>query len=70
MADDLARLPQAETMLVYASILEKPQYFVKNGVKFLLPTGEIVEAACSALRLCAAMKADTGAAPKNAHNFC
>ncbi len=47
-------LPKPETMLAYASILEKPQYVVKNGVKFQIATGEIVEAACVALRYCAA----------------
>lgn len=49
-------LPKPETMLVYASILEKPQYQVdpKTGKKYLLATGEIIEAACEALRACAA----------------
>ncbi len=47
-------LPSPETMLAYASILEKPQYHIdKAGLKWLLPTGEIVEAACEALRYCA-----------------
>lgn len=49
-------LPAPETMLAYASILEKPQYVIKNGARFKLPTGEIIEAACAALRLCAALK--------------
>jgi len=40
-------------MRTYASILEKPQYDYK-GVK--LATGEIVEAACAALRICARIK--------------
>lgn len=49
-------LPKPETMLTYASILEKPQYYIHKGQRFLMPTGEIIEAACAALRLCAAMK--------------
>ena len=52
-------LPSPETMLTYASILEKPQYIVKDGRKFLLPTGEIIEAACEALRVCAQLKTHT-----------
>lgn len=50
-------MPKPETMLAYASILEKPQYWVdpKTGQKYLLATGEIVEAACAALRFCAAV---------------
>lgn len=51
-----AGLPKPETMLAYASILEKQQYVVKNGVKFPIATGEIVEAACAALRHCAALR--------------
>lgn len=53
-------LPKPETMLTYASILEKPQYWVdpKTGHKFLLPTGEIIEAACAALRHCASAPAE------------
>lgn len=50
------KLPQSETMLIYASILEKPQYHVKDGVKYLIPTGEVIEAACDALRYCAKLK--------------
>lgn len=46
-------LPSPETMLTYASILEKPQYNIKNGIRYQIPAGEIVEAACMALRLCA-----------------
>jgi hypothetical protein len=53
----LADLPTPETMLTYASILEKPQYD-KFGVR--LATGEIVEAACAALRVCAALKMREG----------
>lgn len=54
----LAQLPKPEMMLTYASILEKPQYWIdKSGHKFLLQTGEIVEAACAALRLTAALRA-------------
>lgn len=51
----MSKLPSPETMLAYASILEKPQYSIdpKTGRKFLLPTGEVVEAACAALRHCA-----------------
>lgn len=52
------KLPQSETMLTYASILEKPKFAVKDGVKYLLPTGEIIEAACEALRYCAKLKAE------------
>lgn len=50
-------LPKPETMLTYASMLEKPQYQVdpKTGVKYRLATGEVVEAACAALRYCAAL---------------
>jgi hypothetical protein len=50
-------LPSAETMLAYASILEKPKYQVdeKTGIKYRLATGEVVEAACAALRACAAL---------------
>jgi len=41
-------------MLTYASILEKPQYWVDpRGRKWLLETGEIIEAAAAALRHCA-----------------
>jgi len=50
-------LPQPETMLTYASILEKPQYYIHNHQKFLMPRGEIVEAAITALRVCAELKA-------------
>lgn len=48
-------LPSPKTMLTYASILEKPKYQVdeKTGIKYRLATGEIVEAACEALRQCA-----------------
>ena len=46
-------LPSPETMLAYASILEKPQYDPRG---FKLATGEIIEAACAALRYCAALK--------------
>lgn len=54
------KLPKAETLLAYASILEKPKYWVdpKTGKKYLLATGEIVEAACAALRYCASLKND------------
>jgi len=48
-------MPKPETMLTYASILEKQQYVVKDNVKYPIPTGEIVEAACAALRYCAAL---------------
>lgn len=44
----MSKLPKPETMLAYASILEKPQC-----QKWLLATGEIIEAACAALRYCA-----------------
>ena len=53
----IEELPAPETMLTYASILEKPQYTVKNGARSKLATGEIVEAACAALRICARVKA-------------
>jgi hypothetical protein len=56
MKGSLESLPAPETMLTYASMLEKPQYVVKNGARFKIPTGEIIEAACAALRLCAALK--------------
>lgn len=57
MADILHDLPQPETMLTYASILEKPRYWVDpRGQKWLLATGEIIEAACAALRYCAQFK--------------
>lgn len=46
-------LPKSETMLAYASILERPQYVIKNGVRFPITTGEVIEAACAALRFCA-----------------
>jgi hypothetical protein len=52
--DTIEELPAPETMLTYASILEKPKYDPR-GVK--LATGEIVEAACAALRICARIKA-------------
>jgi hypothetical protein len=52
----MSELPSPETMLTYASILEKPQYIVVNGHKQLLATGEIIEAACAALRYCATLK--------------
>lgn len=41
-------------MLTYASILEKQQYVIHKGIKVPIATGEIVEAACEALRVCAA----------------
>jgi phage gp45-like len=44
-------------MLPYASILEKPKYEVRDGKRIQLATGEIVEAACAALRICARIKA-------------
>ncbi len=53
----LEELPAPETMLTYASILEKPQYVVHKGKRHQLATGEIVEAACAALRICARIKA-------------
>jgi len=40
-------------MLTYASILEKPKYDERG---FQLATGEIIEAACAALRHCAAIR--------------
>jgi hypothetical protein len=49
----LDQMPAPETLLTYASILEKPQYDPK-GIR--LATGEIVEAACDALRVCARIK--------------
>ena len=52
-------LPSPETMLTYASILEKQQYVVKDNVKYPIATGEIVEAACAALRVCARQAAAT-----------
>lgn len=53
-------LPKPETMLTYASMLEKPQYHVDavTGAKFRLATGEVVEAACAALRYCAALASE------------
>lgn len=56
---EMKHLPKPETMLTYASILEKPKYQVdeKTGIKYRLATGEIVEAACAALRYCATLKA-------------
>ena len=56
----LDQMPAPETLLTYASILEKPQYWVdpRTGRKVLLATGEIVEAACDALRVCARIKAN------------
>lgn len=58
----LTDLPKPETMLMYASILEKSQYFThpKTGIKYPLATGEIVEAACAALRVCAALRTEGG----------
>lgn len=47
-------LPSPETMLTYASILEKPQYYVHKGVKLRMPESEIIKAAAAALRHCAA----------------
>lgn len=55
--DLLEELPAPETMLPYASILEKPKYEVRDGKRIQLATGEIVEAACAALRICARIKA-------------
>lgn len=46
-------LPSPETMLIYASILEKPKYYFRDGHRFLLPQGEIIAAAIAALRHCA-----------------
>jgi hypothetical protein len=37
-------------MLTYASILEKPQYYIHKGQKFLMPRSEIIDAAIAALR--------------------
>ena len=48
-----AKLPSPETMLTYASILEKPKYDERG---FQLATGEIIEAACAALRHYAAIR--------------
>lgn len=53
-------LPSPETMLAYASILEKPKYDDRG---FKLATGEIVEAACAALRHCAGLSAFAQRAP-------
>jgi hypothetical protein len=52
----LEQMPSPETLLTYASILEKPQYEFTRGRKIKLATGEIVEAACAALRVCAQLK--------------
>ena len=49
----LEDLPAPETMLAYASMLEKPQYTPRGD---RMATGEIVEAACAALRVCARLK--------------
>ena len=56
---EMKHLPKSETMLIYASILEKKQYWLdpKSGIRYLLQTGEIIEAACAALRYCAELKA-------------
>lgn len=51
----MTNLPKPETMLAYASILEKPQYVVKSNIRYQLATGEVIEAACAALRYCAAL---------------
>lgn len=51
----VTKLPAPETMLTYASILEKPQYYIHNRQKFLLPRGEIITAAIAALRHCASL---------------
>jgi hypothetical protein len=53
MNDDELDEVSAETLLTYAGILEKPQRDAKGAI---IPTGEIVEAACAALRRVAAMK--------------
>jgi hypothetical protein len=45
-----AELPSAETLLTYASILER----LTDQAGFA--TGEIIEAACTALRHCAALR--------------
>jgi hypothetical protein len=50
----LEELPAPETLEVYASILGKPQYTPMRGER--MATGEIVEAACAALRICARIK--------------
>lgn len=54
----LEQLPAPETLETYASILEKPQYWIdpRTGRRHMLATGEIVEAACAALRICARIK--------------
>lgn len=56
---EMKHLPTPETMLGYASILEKPKYEVdpKTGIKYRLKDGEVVKAACAALRYCATLKA-------------
>lgn len=58
----LEEMPAAETLLTYADILEKPQYTVnpKTGQRHKLATGEIIEAATMALRLCASLKKENG----------
>lgn len=56
----LTDLPSPETMRDYASYLEKPKYHVdpKTGIRYRLATGEVVEAACAALRYCAKLAED------------
>jgi hypothetical protein len=58
-----AKLPSPETMLTYASILEKPKYDERG---FQLATGEIIEAACAALCYCAALASSIGPVPARA----
>lgn len=54
---EMQSLPAPETLLAYASILEKPQFYVHQGVKLRMPQGEPIKAAIAALRHCAALKA-------------
>jgi hypothetical protein len=49
----IEQLPAPETLEAYASILGKPQYTMRGE---RMATGEIVEAACAALRICARIK--------------
>lgn len=53
----MAVLPAPDTMLAYASILEKPRYYVHtDGIKYRYPDSEVLRAAAAALRHCAALR--------------
>jgi hypothetical protein len=51
----LPHMPKPETLRSYAKILENPQ---RDARGIVIPTGEVIEAACAALRYWAALSAE------------